>query len=234
MADAPNADPELQMARLLLGIPNARVFEALAAHGFTKADYEEGWTLLRRVASARIREQEPAPPSVDVVSRVDAWEDRWFAIIQATINRVDPMLSEEVFHGLSQADGPAAVETVRTLLARLDALRSSKDGRSRASERLERRGLTPAVLDEVRKLLSPVDAASAAPGAGRDELTAQDIRAAEEAMRGYYDEWSTIARSAVSDRRLLRRLGLSTAKRSRDEDEEAVPEAAPQPAAGEA
>ncbi|MBL9020573.1 MAG: hypothetical protein JNL21_00175, partial [Myxococcales bacterium] len=214
MADTPNADRELQMARLLLGIPNARVFEALAAHGFTKADYEEGWTLLRRVAGARIREPESVPPSVDVVSRVDAWEDRWFAIIQATLNRVDPALCEEVFHGLAQADGQAAVESVRTLLARLDALRSSKEARSRAAcERLERRGLTPAVLDEVRKLLSPVDAASAAPGAGHHELTEQEIHAAEEAMRGYYDEWSTIARSAVSDRRLLRRLGLSTAKR---------------------
>ncbi len=107
---------------------------------------------------------------------------------------------------LSQTSGPALAVSVRVLHERLVALRSSDvEADQRASELLEKRGLTPAVLDEARDALTrlsrPPARAAAAPEAGRG--------ATVDELWHWYLEWSQIARAALREPALLRVLGFA-------------------------
>lgn len=109
-----------------------------------------------------------------------------------------------------------------TLLKRLDALRAATDEASRAAVvKLESRGATAAVLDDLRAMLEKVTTVADAPVAPAP--TAQELSAREadaEAMWAYYLEWSAIARVAIKDRAVLRALGFGSARRKATEEEE--------------
>jgi hypothetical protein len=84
-----------------------------------------------------------------------------------------------------------------------------------ARKLLQRRGLTPKIIDEAKALLEQV--------ASIEEETAElpdleeertRLTEAEDAMWAWYKEWAEIARSAIKDRSLLRRLGFLASPRS--------------------
>jgi hypothetical protein len=209
-----------RLLKLLLGLGNRRALAALQARGFQQSDMDEGWALLKKVVDVRF-DAMPAEASSTIVEEVDSWENKWFSVIDATLRRSFPEIHAQVLLNLSQTDGPPVILSVSTLLQRLDALRAASDEPSKAAiAKLEQRGVTTAVLDEVRKLIAsaatvtqPVVVAPIS-----TEEAAELAQENEEAMWAYYLEWSAIARSAIKDKRLLRVLGFSPVRRSKADD----------------
>jgi hypothetical protein len=212
-----------RLLKLLMGLNNRQARAALQAHGFRQEDLDEGWGLLERVALVRFDALSPSA-SPSVVEDVDAWENRWFAVIDATLRRSFPEVHARVMLNLSQTDGPPVLLSVQTLLQRLDALRAATDPTSQAAfAKLQLRGVTVAVLDEVRALLKGVTTlAPVSPSDISPELEQKQREANEQAMWDYYLEWSAIARSSIKDRPVLRLLGFAMPKRRVEEEDDDV------------
>src|SRR5690606_24103354 len=85
-----------------------------------------------------------------------------------------------------------------------------------------KRGLTPALVGDIEALLARLPALqrNAAPLGP----TPEERQAAEDAMWGWYLEWSQIARVAIRDGRLLRQLGFSSRPSSTRATDEATEE----------
>lgn len=218
----------------LLGLQQKRALASMQVYGFGPSDVEEGWRLLRALSTYRFGAKSGAI-SPKVVEAVDAWENRWFEIVDASLTRNFPAVRDKVFLNLSQTEGPPVLLSVQTLVDRIDALHGTgaSDEDRAAYALLERRGLNGVAISEIKALL-----ASAAQPAETVEDLANDAdtrSAAEAAMWAWYLEWSTIARRAISDRAVLRRLGFLGRKpgepESEDDADVAEPSAPPAPPA---
>jgi hypothetical protein len=195
----------------LMGLRNLKALEPMVLRGLGPEDVEEGWRLLRGMASYpfELAARKAEAVTVDYVAAVDAWENHWFGIIDASLTRSFPEIRAHVFLGLRQTSGPGVLLSVGLLVQRIEALRGAgaSQREREAFALLQRRGLDDAQLAEVRGLLS---AAKQLPLAPPKQKPAPDPHAGEEAAWAWYLEWSAIARRAVSDRRMLRELGFLT------------------------
>ena len=202
----------------LLGLTNKRALAAMQLHGFGPSDAEDGWRLMRALSDYRFN-QSPGPVSPKVVDAVDAWENRWYEIIDVSLTRNFPAVRDKVLLNLSQTEGPPVLLSVQTLVARIDALvapEASDEDRA-AHALLQKRGVNAGTLAEVKGLLASAQQA----GTVDDTVSAPDAEtgtAAEDAMWAWYLEWSTIARRAISDRRMLRALGFLPRKSKAGEE----------------
>ena len=177
------------------------------------------------------------PRDMETLLRLDAWENQWFPVAQAALDRRFPAVSARFFLNLTQTEGPEVAISVRAFVDRYDELvaGSEKYGAEakKAHELLTTRGVTPALVDEAKALLTklthvaePVEPVSA-------EEQEAELEAAESALWAWYLEWSKIARIAIKQRPLLRQLGFLTSRRGDvvEEDEDAAtattPAAAP-------
>ncbi|MCA9710767.1 MAG: hypothetical protein KDK70_33305 [Myxococcales bacterium] len=218
MAKMRIGDKAERVLELLLGLRNKKIASALASRGFGKDDLEEGFALLRGLTDVSLAVLPPTSPDPAVVTELDRWENTWFPVANATLLRHYPDVHAPVFLHLSQTEGSAVVISVSTLLDRLAALTDPEAGYGPDGEDaralLERRGLTPAVVAEAEELLERVGSLEAPP-VELPDLEEENARlaAAEEAMWAWYLEWSEIARSAIKDRSLLRRLGFLSRRR---------------------
>lgn len=201
---------------LLLALRNARIAGALKQHGFTNADLEEGWTLLRAVTRTQLDEPvESVPMDSDALRALDAWENQWFVIASATLGRRAPQVHERLFRNLSQTDGVEVIVSVGTFLERLDNLdKPTKDGGlgnegKDAKKLLAARGLSDKVIGEAKALVHQLSHVEG-PLPDLEKVAAEEasFEKAEENLWAWYLEWSTIARSAIKQRSLLIKLGF--------------------------
>lgn len=220
-----------RVVKFLVALRSARIAAALAEHGFTQADLDEGWDLLRKITRTRLDSPpEDAPPvDPDALRALDAWENKWFAIAAATLKRRAPKAHDWVFRNLSQTEGVAVLVSVGTFVERWHLLdKAEKEGGlgaagKEAKKILEQRGLGKDTIAEANALLKKLGKVEgplpdldtiAAEGASFDE--------AEAALWAWYLEWSKIARTTITQRSLLRQLGfLRTTAGGKEED---VPE----------
>jgi hypothetical protein len=216
-----------RVLRFLRGLSHPRVASALAAHGFSQADWDEGWQLLQ-ASSGRwlMREQPSKAPDPTVIEELDAWENRWFPVAEATLRRRKPEVADKVFLNLAQTSGVEVAVSVSTFVQRLRQL--EKDGGAAAPEALallKTRGLTDDVLKEADLLLKKFGNVTFAPPASLDPEQELAIRQkAEDELWGWYMEWSTIAQNAISNGRLLQMLGYGNGgKASKDAPEDDLP-----------
>jgi hypothetical protein len=89
---------------------------------------------------------------------------------------------------------------------------------TRARARLQQRGLTEDALRIAERELERVGTIADAPSLPLGP-TPEDQRAAEDALWGWYLEWSAIARAVIRDSNLLRALGYGIRRRSSIEEE---------------
>jgi hypothetical protein len=211
-----NTQKAERILAFLLGLRNVKAIEPMMQHGFDQADVDEGWRLLRGMATYPF-EQAKQPVAVDYVAMVDAWENHWFQIIEACLARRFPEVRDRVFANLRQVSGPRVLRSVRTLLERVEALRAGPAQAREAFALLQMRGVTDAMLVEVKAML---DAAERPPPARTAAPPRIDQRAAEGAAWAWYLEWSAIAQKAVSDRRVLRELGYLSHRPLPDDGEQ--------------
>lgn len=210
-----------RVLKLLLGLRNRKIAHALASRGFGKDDLEEGLALLRGVTDVSL-DALPAPTTNPaLLVDLDAWENQWFPVANATLSRHYPEIHARVFLNLSQTEGPAVVVSVGTFVKRIAELGRADAGYGQAGKDarklLARRGLTSDVIDEAKALLEQLSTIEAQPD---EPVDAEEERArfeqAESAMWAWYLEWAEIARATIKERALLRRLGfLASATSSR-------------------
>jgi hypothetical protein len=206
------SDKAERVLRFLLGLRNRKIASALAGRGFTKSELEEGLTLLRAVATVSLAQLPPMPTDPAVINALDAWENEWFPVADASLSRHYPAVRDKLFLNLSQTEGPAVIVSVGTFVDRLATLTRAEGGYGadgkEARKLLNRRGLNETVIDRAKTLLGQVKEIESMPEPMDIEQHRAETAEAEAAMWGWYLEWSQIARSVIKDRGLLRQLGF--------------------------
>ncbi|MEM9491885.1 MAG: hypothetical protein AAGC55_22255 [Myxococcota bacterium] len=236
MAKLRTGDKVDRVVKFLMGLRDRRVATVLAKHGFSQDELDNGWRLLRAVVGEKL--DIPLAGTIDkgVLGQLDAWENRWFPIVRASLTHRFPSIGERVFMNLSQTAGNEVIVSVSTLIERVEALASGTGEDQAARALLAQRGLDDAAIAAARDLLDTLGTVEAAEPGDSDAVVAQEMQA-EEAMWGWYLEWSAIARATISDRRLLRLLGFGGRRRSAGQssanDADAVGSDAASPAAGD-
>ena len=232
MAKKRISDKAERVLKLLLGLRNRKIASALASRGFGKDDLQEGLSLLRAVTDVSLAALPPASSDPAIVQAIDRWENEWFPVANATLLRRHPEIHVRVFLNLSQTEGAAVIISVSTFIERIAQLTRADGGYGQAGKDarklLARRGLTPKVIDEAKALLEQVTTLEEAPAELPDlEEERTRLAEAEDAMWAWYLEWAEIARVAIKDRALLRRLGFlaSTGSRRRSGNADEVDDA---------
>ncbi len=214
-----------RVLKLLMGLRNPRVAEALRQYGFQDKDLEEGWQRLKALTDNRLSVRAPTKQDPSLLAQLDAWENRWFPVAQASLRGRFPEAHAYLFLNLTQTAGAEVILSVSTFLQRLNRLASEpalKAEGAAARELLLTRGLNAAAIQAASALLEQLGTlAPAAPAVVPDPAQQAE---AEASMWSWYLEWGEIARVAVSERRLLKELGFLNAKRPVIEEESAPQE----------
>jgi hypothetical protein len=134
------------------------------------------------------------------VTALDEWENKWFPIASATLAGHYPAAHEVVFRNLQQTTGLEVIVTVHTLIERVEAQPAA------VRELLGKRGLTAEVIAEGKALVEQVGKFAKNPDGATIDAEADAV--GERALWAWYLEWSSIARTVISDRRLLRGMGF--------------------------
>lgn len=220
MARLTPAQKDIRVLKLLIGLRNPRILGPLVARGFRLEDAEEGWRLLREVGRFRFDVMAPPKPDPRLIAQLDHWENTWFPVADATLNRHFPEVHKRVFLNLSQTEGPAVIVSVGALLDRITALEGGGTEDREARQLLVRRGLTDTVLEEARLLLDTIGKTELNTAVPDLEADRADMVAARGAMWSWYLEWSRIARGVIRDGNLLRELGFKSVGQEADDAEQ--------------
>jgi hypothetical protein len=211
----PNELPQAasEALRFLNGATNPKIQVQLHKVGFSKADLDEGWTLLRAATGADLDAQPPVK-HVGVLELLDEWENANYPLAEAALRRRFPEIQQALFLNLTQTEGPELVITLGALHERLVGLRANKQGRE-ALALLAARGLDEAKIDALGALLADAtsldDAAAAQVEASQTREAAR--AAAVQALQDYMTEWGQMARRVITNRNHLRQLGLLSWRR---------------------
>ena len=208
-----------RVLKFTMGLRNNKAHSMLAPYGFGEDDLREGLELLAAVVRQRLS-QKPAPSDAKLLAQLDEFENLWFPIVRATLKRHHPQVGEDLMLNLGTTTGIAVTMTVATFIERLSLMGAGAapygpEG-SQARALLTERGLSDAVIAEVAALLSEVAALNDEPVVDY----AAEARQAEDAMWQWYLEWSAIARRAIKNRNVLRRLGFLQRSRGDASEEE--------------
>ena len=189
--------------------------------GFTPAVYEEGWMLLRR-AYGETAVQPPPPPNDAVLALVERAATEGasvFGRVHAVLHRFDPAQEAIVFAGnLSASSGFEAVVALQTLLDRLDALEQGgpehKDTHKQdlaAIQAIASRGVTRELRKELRHLCASIESAPTSVGTVTLAPAPEPPNTRAARLRDLYawvQDWSEMASATISDKRILRRMGI--------------------------
>lgn len=213
-----------RVIRFLFGVRNPRIALALAEYGFKQEDRDEGWALIHAMGKGKLAVQPGAPRDIETLLRLDAWENQWFPIAQAALERRYPALSARFFLNLAQTEGPGVAISVRAFVDRYDELAAGAEKYGaeapKALELLIARGITPAVVAEAKALLTTLTQLAPTDTPPSLEEQEDDLAEAEAAMWAWYLEWSRVARVAIKQRSLLRQLGFLSTRRGEEVDVE--------------
>lgn len=227
-------DKTFRVIRFLLGLRNPRVATALTGYGFKDEDMQEGWGLINALGKGKLSVLPAGPRDMETLLKLDAWENQWFPIAQAALERRFPAVAARFFLNLVQTEGPEVAISVRAFVDRYDELvaGSEKYGpeAQKAAELLTTRGVSAGVVNEAKVLLTKLTKVAEPAEPVSVEEQEAELEAAEAALWGWYLEWSKIARIAIKQRPLLRQLGFLSVRRGAEEEED-EPEAAAAPAA---
>lgn len=163
-----------------------------------------------------------------LLQELDTFENTWFVRARAIIQRVVAPERRQQFESAFFADlaqqplGPGVVGSVTTFLSRVDGLEASAQPDAKAVlEMLRSRGLGPAKIAAVRKLLSDLAALQvpAVPGDVQEARAADaEQRQALADLHDWYRDWATTLRTVYAYRDLVR-LGLIAVRREATDDE---------------
>lgn len=218
-----------RVTAFLVGVRKRRVASALARCGFAKEDLAEGWARLTALTEGRL-DVVVSDGDPKLVEALDAWENEWFPVANASLRARFPEAHKFLFNNLTQTEGLEVITSVGTFLTRVEKLSLPENegglGRQGAAARklLVKRGITEEVVREARDLLTQLGHIESTDEP--DGLDEEEDAQREQALWDWYLEWSEIARTKIKNRRLLRSLGFLKPDGS-PVDDEADDEAAP-------
>jgi hypothetical protein len=203
-----------RVLRFIMGVRHPEVAEVLAAHGLTDAALDEGWRLLRALAESRAPTHRGQPArSPELIAALDAWENRWLPIAEASLARHEPEAGQWLFENLSRQSGPEVILSVHLFTTRVRELERGVhtlgDAATRARALLAQRGLTESELAFAEGQLARFGNIATKPMSPPAAPTREDQQAADDAMWAWYLEWSAVARALIRDGNLLRVLGFN-------------------------
>ncbi len=224
-----------RLMKFLSAAVSPEIFVQLEGIGYTEAVHAEAWNILQsnsRVPSGGNTASSKAASAA--LAEVDGWDEKGFRIVRASLQHRLPKVYAFLVDGIGPETGPAALVGVSTLLDRLDALErpGAPAGADVALKLLERRKLTKAVRanlrDKIRVARTPETlervSEEAVAAAAEDRLKMQI------AARVFMEEWGELARTEITRRDYLIRLGLAQRQsRTPKSDGEAVLGEAPKP-----
>lgn len=227
-------------ARFLNAIGAEPVIRTLLGQvGMTDADIEEGGKLLVACwhlppAAQTMNDTEEARAQRAAVAELNQWDEPNFLRFEATLGRHYPSARDYVFYKLAASNVESeAVAGVSTFLSRVNALEKgtdparadSKKDDKKAVELLAIRGLDKQERSRLSALvdiaLKPTATLPQAAAAMEERVTTR-IQALT-ALKDWYEEWSTNARTVVKKRNYLIRLGLASRKVRKGEAPEGGP-----------
>lgn len=215
MAKMSVGDKASRVLKMLIGMRAPRVAAAMAVYGFSDAELQEGWQLLQDVSRVKLDASSGGAMSAGTLAELDGWENRWFPIAEATLSRRFPAVHAQIFKNLSQQSGAAVAVSVRTFVERFDLMAAGAGSYgaegTAAKAVLEARGLTADVVNQARGLLETVGKVVTLTGPTIDDER-KKLEKAEADLWAWYLEWSQIARVAITQRGVLRQMGLVTAR----------------------
>ena len=206
----------------------------MATCGYDAAVHQEGWDLIH--ATSGYTPGKPLPTTDvavrDALASLDKQDEDIFRIVGASLRRHHPTQAAFVLAGLGPSTGPAAAVGIKTLLSRLDALESGPDrAATRAADHaalatLAKRGIhaqrRAGLAAQVATAQSVSDALDGDGGAQSAADTAYEQSLI--ALRSWYEEWSDIARSTITRKDHLIRMGLAKRKSPEKKDKKGEPE----------
>ncbi len=177
----------------LLGVGRSAVIRGvLESKGYTNAEHERGWSLLRAVdpSVAPVEPGEGALPQSDpavreALANLDAWDNENLPIADVALRRREPAARAFLFAGgLAPSDGIASVRAVASFVERLDALDDVADPKPAAKSK------APARDDAAKPAVTKAQAKRAL------EILAS--RGIDEAARGSVQAWlATVQKGAA-------------------------------------
>lgn len=192
---------------------NPAIAAALATRGYNDQEHEYAWTRVSKLVA--LPPAAAGTPDIDravreAMAELDAWDEPHFACIKAVLKRRHRAQHDFVFKNLEPRQGDEAVLSVSTLLDRLDALESAPERQATrqadeaALATLAARGYTKAERERLRALVNLAQGLviPAAPSTAERERIVHEL----------YDwliDWSTTARTVITRRDYLIRLGLA-------------------------
>ncbi len=191
---------------------DAAVRAVLAGTGFTHADVEEGWRLLRAACAADEAggyDVVEEAPSVAAEAALQTFARTMMPRARAALRRLHPPQCEFLFEELPSG-AKHAVLGVAMFLERCDALeRAPKRKKTRKEDHaalavLARRGLTRDVMDDTRRHVATVT--HAAPNSAIAQRAPD--RKALDLLHAWLRDWSDCARTVITRRDWLIRLGI--------------------------
>lgn len=223
--------PERALAFLRGVGTNDTIRAILARVGYLPKEHAEGWKLLQACSGYDSTGGfEPANEKVsNAINQLDAWDERGFRVINASLARHFPEQAAFVMQGLAPAQGAAAVIGVSTLLARLDQLEHAAERKAtrkqdaEALDLLATRGITAAKRKELAELVKVAQSAqpiSIDPKVAEDRQHRQLEALAE--LRKWFTEWAEVARAEISRRDYLITLGLAQRRVAKPTDPQTV------------
>ncbi len=211
-------------ARLLVGMRLGEVTEALAPYGFGPEVIDEGFARLRALVSARGEIPIPTQERGATLAELESEYTRWLAIARRVLAR-QPTERDALVHGLGRTRGGTVILTLTLLLERLDALERGEPpfgpGGPEASALLAARGLDDAERKRLRARMGTVcgtiDIRPARAAREREEE-------ALDRLWTWYQEWSLLARKAVTSHPARLALGFHVTTAEREEPAAATAE----------
>ena len=194
----------------------------LGAKGYNDAEHAYAWSRLTRLAvvGPRIAPEVYDRKVRDAIVELDAWDEPNFAVIKAALQRLHPDQAAFVFEGLEPKQGPESVVGISTLLDRLDALQDAPDRVSTrpadhaALATLATRGYTSEERARVRALVNLTKTVVVAPPISNEERSTITLE-----LYAWFNDWATTARSVITRRDHLIRLGLAKRRKSNPKDQ---------------
>jgi hypothetical protein len=209
---------------------DAEVRAVLVGTGFRRADAEEGWRLLRAACAADDAsgyEAVEESPGVAAEAALTTFARTMMPRARAALRRLHPPQCEFLFSELPAGAKQVSI-AVAMFLERCDALeRSPKRKKTRKEDHaalavLEQRGLTRAAMNEARRELATVTRSSSGVITQRPPDPEALVR-----LHAWLRDWSDCARTVITRRDWLIRLGIGRRRPKRSTKRTRAPDAAP-------
>ncbi len=209
------------------------IYAAMQGVGFTPSDVKQGWALVLTACSVPAVEKfnSSSGPVAEATQKIETWKATMMLRAHAALRRLHPEQDAFVFDNLEMGTGIAAVVSVSMFLQRIDALENSPDRKSTrktdhaALATLEQRGVTKEERKQIKALIQIVES----PAPVEDGAPPDARMAALTELHAWVQDWSDCARSVITRRDQLLRLGIGK-RRARDTIVTPQPTPTPAPA----